>query len=48
MGDKYPSEDYGIAISKGSEELVDKINTGLQELKDSGEFDELYSKYFAE
>lgn len=48
VGDKYPSEDYGIAISKDSEELVDKINTGLQELKDSGEFDELYSKYFAE
>ncbi|MRI64736.1 transporter substrate-binding domain-containing protein [Gracilibacillus thailandensis] len=48
VGDKYPSEDYGVAISKGSEELVEKINTGLQELKDSGEFDELYSEYFSE
>ncbi|QHS23745.1 transporter substrate-binding domain-containing protein [Virgibacillus sp. MSP4-1] len=48
VGDKYPSEDYGIAISKGSEGLVEKINTGLQELKDSGEFDELYNQYFSE
>ncbi|SFL71889.1 polar amino acid transport system substrate-binding protein [Gracilibacillus orientalis] len=48
VGDKYPSEDYGIAISKGSEGLVEKMNTGLQELKDSGEFDEIYSKYFSE
>ncbi|UOQ49885.1 transporter substrate-binding domain-containing protein [Gracilibacillus caseinilyticus] len=48
VGDKYPSEDYGIAISKGSEGLVEKLNTGLQEIKDSGEFDEIYSKYFAE
>lgn len=48
VGDKYPSEDYGIAISKGSEELVEKVNTGLQELKDSGEFDEIYNKYFSE
>ncbi|WP_156289846.1 transporter substrate-binding domain-containing protein [Oceanobacillus salinisoli] len=48
VGDKYPSEDYGIAISKGSEGLVEKINTGLGELKDSGEFDEIYSKYFSE
>src|SRR5699024_599731 len=48
VGDKYPSEDYGIAISKGSEDLVEKINAGLEELKDSGEFDELYNKYFSE
>ncbi|OZU89565.1 hypothetical protein CIL03_06735 [Virgibacillus indicus] len=48
VGDMYPSEDYGIAISKGSEGLVEKLNTGLGELKDSGEFDEIYSKYFSE
>lgn len=48
VGDKYPSEDYGIAISKGSEGLVEKMNNGLQKLKDSGEFDELYNKYFSE
>ncbi|MGN8646171.1 transporter substrate-binding domain-containing protein [Gracilibacillus sp. HCP3S3_G5_1] len=48
VGDKYPSEDYGIAISRGSEGLVEKINTGLQELKESGEYDEIYSKYFSE
>lgn len=48
VGDRYPSEDYGIAISKGSEGLVEKMNAGLEELKDSGEFDEIYNRYFSE
>lgn len=48
VGDKYPSEDYGIAISKDNEELVEEVNDGLQELKDSGEYDEIYDKYFSE
>lgn len=48
VGDMYPSEDYGIAISKDSDGLVEKMNEGLQELRDSGEFDELYNQYFSE
>ena len=48
VGDKYPSEDYGIAISKEADGLVEKVNEGLQELRDSGEFDEIYNKYFSE
>jgi polar amino acid transport system substrate-binding protein len=48
VGDMYPSEDYGIAISRGSEGLVEKMNAGLQEIRDSGEFDEIYNSYFSE
>ena len=48
VGDMYPSEDYGIAISKDSEGLLEKMNDGLQELRDSGEFDEIYNRYFSE
>ncbi|MFA1822402.1 hypothetical protein ACDX78_19945 [Virgibacillus oceani] len=48
VGDMYPSEDYGIAISRGSEGLVEKMNTGLGELRDSGEFEEIYNSYFSE
>lgn len=48
VGDMYPSEDYGIAISKGSEGLVDKLNEGLQAIRDSGEFDEIFNTYFSE
>lgn len=48
IDDMYPSEDYGIAITKSNEDLVEKVNTALQELKDSGEFDEIYDKYFSE
>src|SRR5699024_8996368 len=32
----------------GDKYLVEKINAGLEEVKDSGEFDELYNKYFSE
>lgn len=48
VGDMYPSEDYGIAISRDSDGLVEKMNDGLQELRDSGEYDELYDQYFSE
>lgn len=40
------SEEYAIACPKGSE-LVDTINEVLQEMKDSGELDEIESKYIS-
>ncbi|RNB92399.1 basic amino acid ABC transporter substrate-binding protein [Brevibacillus fluminis] len=46
MGDRLTGEEYGIAIVKGNKELLDKFNKGLKELKDSGEFQKLYDKYF--
>lgn len=46
VGDRLTGENYGIAIVKGNEELVNKFNQGLQELKDSGKFQEIYESYF--
>lgn len=40
-----PNEDYAIAVAKGNDELLVKINTALGELKDSGELDKIVDKY---
>lgn len=47
IGDKLSGEDYGIAISKGNKELLEKFNDGLKKLQDSGEFQQIYDEYFA-
>ncbi|WP_337969967.1 glutamine ABC transporter substrate-binding protein [Virgibacillus salexigens] len=46
VGDLYQAEDYGIAISKGQEELVTAINDALATLKENGKYDEIYEKWF--
>lgn len=46
IGEKLTTEDYGIAITKGNKELVETFNEGLEELKESGEYDKLYEEYF--
>ncbi|WP_082684159.1 glutamine ABC transporter substrate-binding protein [Lentibacillus amyloliquefaciens] len=48
VGDLYQAEDYGIAISKGQEELVTAINDALATLKENGTYDEIYAKWFGE
>ncbi|SFA83368.1 amino acid ABC transporter substrate-binding protein, PAAT family (TC 3.A.1.3.-) [Lentibacillus halodurans] len=48
VGDLYQAEDYGIAISKGQEELVSAINDALAELKENGTYDEIYEEWFGE
>ena len=35
----------GIAVKKGNTELLDKINTALESLKDNGTLDEIVAKY---
>ncbi len=42
------NETYGLAMKKGNSALVDAVNAQLTELRDSGEYDELYAKYFSE
>jgi ABC-type amino acid transport substrate-binding protein len=38
---------YGFALEKGREDgLLDLINSGLQDLCDSGRYDELFEQYF--
>jgi ABC-type amino acid transport substrate-binding protein len=46
VGDVLNAEAYGIAVQKGNTELLDKINAGMKNIKDSGKFDELYAKWF--
>ena len=41
------SEEYAIAMPKGSTELQKLVNEVLQEMKDSGEMDEIVSKYIS-
>ena len=46
VGDPLTSEDYGIATSKKSTELADKLNKSLDELKKNGEYEKIYVKWF--
>ncbi|WP_300265286.1 transporter substrate-binding domain-containing protein [Microbacterium sp.] len=41
-------EQYGFAFAKGEKaELIDAVNTALQELRDDGTYQEIYDTYFA-
>lgn len=40
------SEDYGIALSKKDPELQKKVDEALQKLKDNGEYDKIFAKWF--
>ena len=46
--DDFEKEYYGIALNKGDEELLEKINEGLAKIKEDGTYDEIYKKYFGE
>lgn len=47
VGERMESEPYGIAVKKGSK-LAGDLNKALAELKKSGEYDKLYTKWFGE
>lgn len=42
---EYIEEDYAMAVKKGNEELVKKVNDAIKALKDDGTFDEIVAKY---
>lgn len=44
--DQFPKESYGIAVNKGASELLNKINSGLKKVKENGEYDKIFEKYF--
>lgn len=49
VGDRLNGDQYGIAVLKGeNEELLEKINKGLAELKENGKYDEILNTYLAE
>ncbi|MTW86248.1 transporter substrate-binding domain-containing protein [Virgibacillus dakarensis] len=39
-------DEIGMAVKKGSDELVKKLNQGLAEMKEDGTYDEIYKKWF--
>jgi polar amino acid transport system substrate-binding protein len=39
-------EDYGIIVPQGSTELLDAVNTALQEIKDDGTLSDIYQQWF--
>ena len=41
----YAEEEYAIAVKKGNTELLDKINTAIDEIKSSGELKSIVDKY---
>lgn len=48
-GERLTGDQYGIAVLKGENaEVLEKINAGLQALRDSGEYDEILNKYISE
>lgn len=48
VGDIFQADDqYGIGIKKGDTETLKMINEGLAKVKASGEFDQIYKKWFS-
>ena len=41
-------EYYGIAVRKGNQELLNRLNAALKQVRDSGEYKQIESKYFAQ
>lgn len=39
-------EQYGIVLKKGNKALLDKMNSGLEKIRASGEFDQIMKKWF--
>jgi polar amino acid transport system substrate-binding protein len=48
VGDPITVEDFGIAVVKGNKELLDKLNKGLQTIKENGEYEKLFDTYFGQ
>ena len=48
VGERFNSEDYGIAVTKAKPELLTKINAGLKTIKQNGKYRELYLRWFGE
>jgi ABC-type amino acid transport substrate-binding protein len=46
VGELLSNEYYGIALRKDDSELLLKVDSALQIIKSSGEYDKIYQKYF--
>ena len=48
MGERLNDDKYGIAVLKGENaDLLEKINKGLSNLKESGKYDEILNTYLS-
>ncbi|WP_010095371.1 basic amino acid ABC transporter substrate-binding protein [Ornithinibacillus scapharcae] len=43
--DSFEKENYGLMVKKGNEEVVELLNEGIQEIKDSGKLQEIIDSY---
>ena len=47
VGDSFGEhEEFAFAVKKGNKELLDKLNTGLANIKENGKYQELVDKWF--
>lgn len=46
VGPVADNEFYGIAVNKNNKALLEQINAALQQLKDSGTYEEIFQKWF--
>lgn len=46
VGEALNAENYGFAVAKGNDELLEKINAGLANIKEDGTFDKLVDEWF--
>ena len=46
LSEKLTAENYGIAMSKDNADLQKEINAALKKLKDNGEYQKIYDKWF--
>ncbi|HIU63421.1 MAG TPA: basic amino acid ABC transporter substrate-binding protein [Candidatus Avacidaminococcus intestinavium] len=46
VGETLSSENYGIAIAKNNPDLAKKLNQALETLKENGEYNKIYAKWF--
>lgn len=46
VGDELNQTPYGIAVQKGNTELLQALNSGIEELKRNGTYQKIYEKWF--
>ncbi|MCX7571240.1 transporter substrate-binding domain-containing protein [Tumebacillus sp. DT12] len=47
-GGEFTDEPYGIAVKKDDKAMTDAVNAALKKLKDNGEYNKIYKKWFKE
>ena len=48
LDEPFVEEEYAICLKKGNDELLDKINGALEELKEDGTVDDIMNNYIGD